>query len=182
MACQFAKLHPKGVNLQDNANKGLSNVNNQQNHMETAQQNQTENKQNNPQNESPVKQWAPLVILLVAAAIVGWQLGQPDDKKTELTGTTTEQTANTTEIPTGTISNPASATPTAVVGNMRFEGTLLPSPDIKRGNVVVKTGTSEIYLWTSRDIQDLVNKQVVVEAQGTMQGFKVLDIKITESK
>ncbi|MBI3232394.1 MAG: hypothetical protein HYZ51_04955 [Candidatus Doudnabacteria bacterium] len=58
-----------------------------------------------------------------------------------------------------------------------FEGVLHISDNLKRGNLMLKTSSHVIYLFTSRDYSSLFGKQVKVEIEGGLDNFKLVDIK-----
>lgn len=60
-----------------------------------------------------------------------------------------------------------------------FEGELKTSNDNRRGNLMLLLKDSDriIYLNTSRDFSSLVGKQVSVSIEGSLDDFRLLDIK-----
>lgn len=164
--------------------------------MENLNQKPDSNKdsENEPVSESGWKQWAPLAILLVAAAIVGWQLGQPKSPTPEISkdieesqDLASQESKQNTSLPPTEISKPTTVQdnkpqtpPAKTTGNIRMEGTLLPSDNPSLGNVIIKVGDNQKYLWTREDIRPLINKTVVVEGSGTMENFTIVDITPTK--
>ncbi len=57
-----------------------------------------------------------------------------------------------------------------------LEGTLQISNDLKRGNLMLVTPERVIYLFTSRDYSTLLEKQVRLEIEGTLENFRLVDI------
>lgn len=57
-----------------------------------------------------------------------------------------------------------------------WEGKLQASNNKTKGNLMLKTATSTIYINTSRDFSDLMGKQVQVTYQGTANSFQLGDI------
>lgn len=130
-----------------------------------------------PMEEKTWRQWIPLGILIVAAALIGWQLGKPatkdmDDKNKEQTSSV--QTTQKEE----SIQKPSSGSQSIQGDQIKLEGVMLPSKEPKRGNVVLQSGDQVIYLWTSRDISQFIDKEVVVIGTGNITGFKISSIEL----
>ena len=62
-------------------------------------------------------------------------------------------------------------------GAQKLQGTLKISDDLRRGNLMLVTSERAIYLFTSRDYSSLLDKQVTVEIEGTLENFRLVDIK-----
>ena len=58
-----------------------------------------------------------------------------------------------------------------------LEGTLKISDNLKRGNLMVAMPERTVYLFTSRDYSSLLDKTVKVEIEGTLENFRLVDIK-----
>ena len=58
-----------------------------------------------------------------------------------------------------------------------FEGTLKISDNLKRGNLMLITPERAIYLFTSRDYSALLDKEVHLEIEGTLENFSLVDIR-----
>lgn len=150
----------------------------------TNPQNQQANQAQTPQPESSWRSWIPLAILIVAAAIVGWQLGQPHDKASDSDkpGQTAEQSQDNQDeaMMDGGDKMTDGKKGDHADGTIRISGTLLPSQDPTRGNVMLKTGDSVLYVFTSRDIVPLLDKEVVLTGTGSMEKFVVTDIQLAK--
>jgi hypothetical protein len=57
-----------------------------------------------------------------------------------------------------------------------WEGVLKVSDNLKKGNLMLITEQRTIYLFTSRDFSNLLDKQVKVIYQGSLENFTLLDI------
>lgn len=60
-----------------------------------------------------------------------------------------------------------------------LEGTLRASNDKKRGNLMLELSDSDriIYMTSSRDFTEFYNKDVTIEIEGDLSGFRLIDIK-----
>lgn len=67
-------------------------------------------------------------------------------------------------------------TQTSAVGNY-LEGILQSSDDQAKGNLKVVSNSSTVYLRTSRNFSELLGANVMVTIEGTLDNFKLLDIK-----
>lgn len=65
------------------------------------------------------------------------------------------------------------AVPAAASG---LEGVLKISDNLKRGNLMVVMSERVVYLFTSRDYSKLLNKEVKVVIDGTLENFRLVDI------
>ncbi len=70
----------------------------------------------------------------------------------------------------------AAAAQPASAGGSYWEGTLQLSNNPNKGNLMLTTATSTIYISTSRDFSDLIGKQVKITYQGTTSSFELGDI------
>ncbi|MEX1064315.1 MAG: hypothetical protein WD898_01020 [Candidatus Paceibacterota bacterium] len=57
-----------------------------------------------------------------------------------------------------------------------LEGTLRVSDDPSKGNLMLVTEESVVYITTSRDYSSLVGEEVVVSVDGTLENFTLLNI------
>lgn len=58
-----------------------------------------------------------------------------------------------------------------------LQGILKISDNLKRGNLMLNTNEKTIYLFTSRDYSDLFDQEVNVEIEGTLDNFRLINIK-----
>jgi hypothetical protein len=58
-----------------------------------------------------------------------------------------------------------------------LEGILKRSDDVEKGNLLLVMPDKKIYLNTTRDFNQLTDKQVTVYIEGTVENFILLDIK-----
>lgn len=65
------------------------------------------------------------------------------------------------------------AIPAAASG---LEGVLKISDNLKRGNLMIAMKERVVYLFTSRDYSKLLNKEVKVVIDGTLENFRLVDI------
>ena len=61
-------------------------------------------------------------------------------------------------------------------GGQTLEGTLKTSDNLKKGNLMISTGKRTIYLFTSRDFSSLLDKNVTVTYNGTLDNFTLDNI------
>ena len=59
----------------------------------------------------------------------------------------------------------------------QLTGTLKISDDLKRGNLMLATDERNIYVFTSRDYSALLDKPVIMEIDGSLDNFRLVDIK-----
>ncbi len=69
---------------------------------------------------------------------------------------------------------------TVKTGDLNFSGTLKKSSDTAKGNYVIESGKSKIYLKTNKDYSGWENKEVNATATGTLNSFTGL--VLTEKK
>lgn len=62
-------------------------------------------------------------------------------------------------------------------GNITLKGELKASDNSVRGNLMLETDHTKIYLRTSRDFSALIGKKVEVTIKGTLDSFVLVDIK-----
>jgi hypothetical protein len=130
-----------------------------------------------PMEEKTWRQWIPLGILIVAAALIGWQLGKPTTK--DMNDKNKEQTSSVqTTQKEESIQKPSSGSQSIQGDQLKLEGVMLPSKEPKRGNVVLQSGDQIIYLWTSRDIGQFIDKEVTVTGTGSITSFKISSIEL----
>jgi|GEM_PF-2049121 len=60
--------------------------------------------------------------------------------------------------------------------NNIWQGTLRISDNLKKGNLLLETSDRTIYIYTSRDYSNLLDKKVKVNYQGTLDNFVLGDI------
>lgn len=61
-------------------------------------------------------------------------------------------------------------------GTFTRQGILLASDNSARGNLMLKTSTSNFYFQTSRDYSALMGKSVTITGNGTVERFSLIDI------
>jgi hypothetical protein len=110
-----------------------------------------------------------VVAVVVIAAIIWIATGSKKTSQNQ----TNQSNANTTTKSTNQTSG--SQTPNTVSNALK--GTLKISDNQALGNLMLVTSTSNVYLRTSRDFSNLVNKQVALDYDGTITNFKLVDIK-----
>jgi hypothetical protein len=104
-----------------------------------------------------------LLVLIGAIAAVAYYYKKPDDKK---------QTADDKEL-LGTQPNNITDT---IAGNA-WTGTLKKSDISTKGNLMlVFPDQSKVYIQTSRDFSNLIDKEVVVEIKGSKESFQLIEI------
>lgn len=56
-------------------------------------------------------------------------------------------------------------------GNLAITGTLLASDDDSRGNLMLESNQGTLYIQTQRDFTSLIDEEVTLDAEGTIQSF-----------
>jgi hypothetical protein len=113
-----------------------------------------------------------LLVLIVLGAAV-WYFGMKPESPSTNNGSNSP-----TPTPTSNNSNNSGSSIVEEIPN-GLEGELRASTDKKRGNLMlmVKDSDRVVYLNTSRDFSSLIGKQVVVTIEGSLDDFRLLDIK-----
>jgi hypothetical protein len=62
-------------------------------------------------------------------------------------------------------------------GILTAQGTLLGSDDLNKGNLMLVSGLQKIYIATKRDFSGLLEKEVTMEANGSLSSFVFLGFK-----
>ena len=105
---------------------------------------------------------------LIAAVVLGISLILQASKDS---GSVPVQTGN---------NRPADQADDDLGGNVLF-GTLKRSDTPGKGNLMlVSPGFSTIYIQTGRNFDNLLDKKVAVQIEGTATNFKVIDIRLNE--
>jgi len=117
------------------------------------------------------------VILIVAAIGVYWYFGMKEPGQTQQEQSKNQQP--TKQIQQSQETPEDETTKVEEVPNA-LEGELKISNDKKRGNYMLLLNDSDriIYLNTGRDYSDLVGKQVSVAIEGSLDDFRLVDIKV----
>jgi hypothetical protein len=119
-------------------------------------------------------------VIVLIALIAAWQLGkQPSGQNQNENQNTQIQAENSGEKtePSKPTATPKPQTQTTTQGDV-WEGTLLESDNTNKGNYRLVTKDHILYLRTSRDFSSLINKQVRVSYQGTVDSFILGDINV----
>ncbi len=113
-------------------------------------------------------------------AIVGWLLSKNSqtgsnntntggkDGQTELTAPQDESSQNNESSAPGAITSQAPEN--------TWEGILKASDSAQKGNLMLVMSSRTIYIMTSRDFSDLLDKPVVVSYEGTSDSFRLGNI------
>jgi|SRR3989344_1802081 len=102
-----------------------------------------------------------VIIIGVVAVTLIWLSQSNRDQKPDLKLPVGENTAN------NAVNNPVST----------LEGTLWRSDDDAKGNLMLVTSDTTIYIRTSRNFNELVGKNVVASIDGTLENFTLLNIE-----
>lgn len=133
-------------------------------------------------NEFFKKNQGLIIAVVIIVILIIISVSRNSDNKTPIPekSQSEEQTIkdeNQTEEPSKpTPGKPTTGATNQVTGSLIREGTLLTSDNSQRGNYMIKTATSNFYLKTSRDFSPLLNKQVKMVADGTVEKFTLIDI------
>ena len=119
-----------------------------------------------------LKRYSPTLIILGLVIILGIiQAVKNRDSSDNQPNEASDSQSNT---PSG--NNRENDTPVPS-GEQKLQGSLKISDDLRRGNLMLVTSERAIYLFTSRDYSSLLDKQVTVEIEGTLENFRLVDIK-----
>ncbi len=121
-----------------------------------------------------------IIIILIVISV-----SKNDSKTTTENSTTTQTEEQNIDSVDNSKENTSTNKPesiktenTSTTGNLIREGVLLTSDDSKQGNYMVKTQNSVFYIRTSRDFNSLLNKEVKMVANGTVEKFSLVDIVV----
>lgn len=116
------------------------------------------------------------IILILILAVVGFAAWAMFNS-----GNTEEAGKSDTNSPENTQAVPSEGDSEVMVEEVPngFEGELKASSDKRRGNLMLLLKDSDriIYLNTSRDYSSLIGKQVKVDIEGSLDDFRLVDIK-----
>lgn len=121
-----------------------------------------------------------IIIILIIISV-----SKNDSKTTTENSATTQTEEQTLDTGDKNAENTTTNKPESIktensstTGNLIREGVLLASDDSKQGNYMVKTQNSVFYIRTSRDFNSLLNKEVKMVANGTVEKFSLVDIVV----
>lgn len=121
-----------------------------------------------------------VVVLIVVAGV--WYFKQDNGQPQDETNNTTGQNSGSNSSSNSSNSSSSSSsdeedTTVMEIGNT-LSGELKASNDTKRGNLMLMLTDSDrvIYLHTSRDYTALIDKEVVVTIDGSLDDFRLVDI------
>jgi hypothetical protein len=108
------------------------------------------------------------VVAVVAVVVVVFAIARTRNSttKTEVTPVSNTSTQNPSQPKAGN---------SATEGTY-WEGTLKASDSAKKGNLMLVTDKTTVYINTSRDYSALIGKKVKVTYQGTLASFTMMDI------
>lgn len=160
------------------------------------------------QKASLWREWVPVVLIIVVAGVIGWQLGQPknslDLSKDGANGAVSVDENNSSTVPEQfleDIDSPATEKTNSedaaelkntkmlkkdaplpvgdLSGQVRLSGVIFPSLEPLRGNAVLKIGDQRmVYLWTRQDLRQFLGKEVMVIGQGTIEKFISASVRV----
>jgi hypothetical protein len=142
--------------------------------------NETDSSQNkNPRwSQNQIYLLIGLIVIVILVIIVSYRgKNKPNDISSD-TNQNTEQNSeeNPTSPSTPAPSTPSSETITAEQGNVTASGTLKPSDNPAKGNLMVENSQGKIYIFTQRDFSSLLGQSVTLTAQGNLQQFAFLGL------
>jgi hypothetical protein len=113
-----------------------------------------------------------VIILVLIIALIAW-LAMHRKQKEVKTSTNTETTSTNQNQSTNASTNTqqTSESDDAIVGILKV------SDNKSRGNLMIMTDATTVYLTTSRDFSLLIGKQVVATIDGDLNNFTLVDIK-----
>lgn len=107
--------------------------------------------------------------LIIAIVIIGWFVFK--NPKTDLK----EKSSN--NAPEIELQNPDSQTTPNISNLSYWEGILKQSDNNQKGNLMLVTKERTIYVKTNRDFNALINKEVTITYEGTLDSFRLGEIK-----
>ncbi len=118
-------------------------------------------------------------IILIAGVLyaVNRDKNTNDENQNDQTSQETNSTLNPGTQPgevSGTNTEAPSPTPVPAQGNVTASGTLKVSDNTKLGNLMIDSSKGKIYIVTKRDFSSLVDQNVTLNAEGTIDSFKFL--------
>ena len=113
--------------------------------------------------------YAAVAVLVVAIALIWFFKAKP-------------AADNNTNSPQNQNNSASSNSPSPAAMDKVWEGTLKVSDTPGKGNLMLVTKERNIYIKTGRDYSNLLNKDVKVTYQGTLQNFALGDIASAEQK
>lgn len=128
----------------------------------------------------------PIAIIIVLAIVLfATQRGKDDQAGDEAQNEQTNQNTNSADNNPNPAPTPAQTpTPTATgdavsgtTGNVTAAGTLRISDNASRGNLMVESNRSKIYIATRRNFSSLIGKPVNLVASGSLNSFSFLGFK-----
>lgn len=111
------------------------------------------------------REYAIGIIILVLVGAVIWKTQKPKTPAQK-------NSDNQTQPP-----SPSGQNPTLPSDNGKLEGELKISDDAKRGNLMLIMQDRTVYIFTGRDYSGLLNKQVQLQIDGSLENFRLIDIK-----
>ena len=108
-------------------------------------------------------------VLVIAAGIIIGLIWRYESKVPAESSANPDQNSTAAQ----NISIPAKSSTT---GSNVWQGTLKASDNSKKGNLMLVTDKSTIYIYTSRDYSNLIGQQVNVSYEGTLNNFVLGDI------
>lgn len=121
-----------------------------------------------------------IVLLLVGLGYLHGKLREPEFAEgTTLQADTQDSEAFQMDMSqlSQTQLSPVDQEPNQAAGTtLTRQGTLLASDNPARGNLMLKTPTSNFYFRTSRDYSSLIGKSVTATGNGTTEQFSLTDI------
>ena len=110
------------------------------------------------------REYVIAAIVLILLGIIIW--------KTQKSTPLTKQQANEPLKSTSTQDKIAPAE------SNNLEGQLKISDDAKRGNLMLIMEDRTIYIFTARDYSQLLDKKVKLQIDGSLENFRLIDIKL----
>ncbi|HEY4520614.1 MAG TPA: hypothetical protein VJJ72_02320 [Candidatus Paceibacterota bacterium] len=117
---------------------------------------------------------------IIAILLIAWLFWPNKNNGDLMPGETETPTASPSQAisPSAVASPTGSPSPTVLPdGTMSLSGELKVSDNESKGNLLLVTSDSKIYLRTSRDFSPLIDKQVEVIILGTIESFSLVTIR-----
>ena len=112
--------------------------------------------------------FATIAVLVVLVALI-WNF------KTKPANNTSSSPTNNSNVHTEIKKDAPATTPSSAEPSL-WTGTLKKSDNSSKGNLMLVTKERTIYIHSSRDWSALMDKEVNVKYEGSLQGFTLIDI------
>jgi len=128
------------------------------------------------------KYWYYLLVVAVVVLVIVLIASQrgPDENDAQEEQTNTQNEGKQGQNQNGSVNGgQTSANGATVTGSVTARGTLRTSDDTSKGNLMIESDQGKVYIQTARDFSALLDKDVTLNAEGTLQSFTFLGLAET---